>query len=131
MKDNKLVRFFNAIKFNIDFTSFFEEATLKDVLLDKKKNKMTMIIEMDNLIPLDVFKELCEKSKVLDGAEKVHFKFIIKNNDKLFLDYFNFYFDILVSKCPMLECIDRENISIENNKINIDVLNKAEKSLYF
>lgn len=84
MKDNKLVRFFNTVNFNIDFTGFFEEASLKEVLLDKKNNKMTMIIEMDNLVPLEVFKELCEKGKTLEGAEKVRFKFIIK----IMINYF-------------------------------------------
>jgi DNA polymerase-3 subunit alpha (Gram-positive type) len=127
VKDNKLVRFFNTVNFNIDFTGFFEEASLKEVLLDKKNNKMTMIIEMDNLVPLEVFKELCEKGKTLEGAEKVRFKFIIKNNDKLFSEYFNYYFDILLNKCPMLKCVERDKITFENNKILVEVLNKAEK----
>ena len=128
MKDEKLQRFFNAINFNIDYTSFFEDASLKEVLLDKKKNKMTLIIMMDNLPPLEVFNELCEKGKTLEGADKVYYKFITKNNDFMFKEYFFFYFDILVSKCISLECIDKEKITFDNHIINFEVLNKAEKS---
>lgn len=127
MKDNKIERFFNAINFNQDFACYFKDAVLKDVLLNKKINKMTMIFEIDDLIPIEVFKELYQKGKTLNGADEVRFKFIVKNNNKLFSDYFNYYFDILISKCPMLNCIDRDKISFVDNTINIDVLNKAEK----
>ncbi len=128
MKDNKLVRFFNAILFNIDYTSFFENASLKEVLLDKKKNRMRVVIENEYLIPINVFKELCDKGSNLKGADKVYYKFIIKNNSLLFKEYFDYYFDILVSKCPMLECIERDKITFENNKITFEVLNSAEKN---
>ncbi len=127
MKDNKLVRFFNAINLNNESREYFNEASLKEVLLDRKNSKMTIIISMNSLIPIDVFKELCEKGPTLEGAKKVHFKFIIEDNTKYFKEYFNYYFDILVSACPMLISIDRDKITIEDNEINIQVLNKLEK----
>ena len=54
------------------------------------------------------------------------FKFEI--NNKIYLnDYFNYYFDILVSACPMLKSIDKNNIKINENEIHFDVLNQFEK----
>ena len=126
MKDDKLVRFFNAIGFNKDNLKYYENASLKEVLLRRKKNRMTMIINIDSLPPVDVFKETYEKGKTLEGADEVRFKFIVENNTLLFKEYFDYYFDILVSKCPMLNCIDRTKIVFDNNKINIEVLNPAE-----
>ena len=127
MKDNKLVRFFNAINFSEENKIFFKNASLKEVLLDRRINKMTIIIEMNELVPVDVFKELCQKGITLEGADKVHFKFILENNNKYFIDYFNYYFDILVDACPMLISIDRNKITFNETEINIEVLNKLEK----
>ena len=126
MKDDKLVRFFNAIDFNKDNLKYYDNASLKEVLLRRKENRMTMIINIDSLPPVDVFKETYEKGKTLEGADEVRFKFIVENNTLLFKEYFDYYFDILVSKCPMLNCIDRTKITFDNNKINIEVLNPAE-----
>ena len=126
MKDDKLVRFFNAIDFNKDYLKYYDNASLKEVLLRRKENRMTMIINIDSLPPVDVFKETYEKGKTLEGADEVRFKFIVENNTSLFKEYFDYYFNILVSKCPMLNCIDRTKITFDNNKINIEVLNPAE-----
>ena len=125
--DEKLERFFNAINFNIDYYKYFINASVTDVLLAKKSNKMRLVIKIDNLIPIEVFKELCVCGKTLKGAEDVRYKFIVENNNKLLEDYFNYYFDVLVSKCPMLRAINRNKIIIEDNNITFQVLNKAEK----
>ena len=126
MKDDKLIRFFNAINFNKDYLKYYENASLKEVLLNRKENKMTMIINIDLLPPIEVFKEIYEKGKTLEGAKEVRFKFIVENNTLLFKEYFDYYFDILINRCPMLKCIDRNKITFNNNKINIEVLNSAE-----
>ena len=127
MVDEKLNRFLTSININENYLNYFNEASLKEVLLDKKKNKITLIIEMESLIPLDVFDELCKKGKNLPGVEKTHFKFIIKNNTLLLKEYFNYYFTLLIIKCPMLESINKDKITIDNNIINIEVLNTIEK----
>ncbi len=128
VKDSKLTRFFDTTKYNEEFISYFTNASVKEVLLNKKTSKMTMVIEIDNLPSVDAFNELYEKGKTLEGVKNFRIKFIVQNNDKLFLEYFNYYFDILVSRCPMLKCIDRDKIKIENNNINIEVLNTAEEN---
>jgi len=128
MKDSKLARFFSATNFNENYIPYFNNASLKEVLLNKKTSKMTMVIEIDNLPNIDVFKELYEKGKTLNGVKEFRIKFIVENNDKLFSDYFNYYFDILIDNCPMLKCIDKDKIKYDNNVINIEVLNSAEKN---
>ena len=125
--DSKLSRFFNAINFDQKYYSFFENASVKDVLLTRKTNKMTIIISIDNTLPIDVFSYLCTTGKTLNPEGDVRYKFLVKNNELLFNDYFNYYFDILISKCPMLKSIDREKIEIDNNNIKFNVLNTFEK----
>lgn len=125
--DDKLVRFFNAINFNKDYIHYFNNASVKDVLLVKKEEKLTIVIEIDNLPPIDVFKELYISGKTLKGSKDVRYKFITLNNSDYLEDYFNYYFDYLVSKCPMLNCIDRSKINFDNDSINFEVLNNVEK----
>ena len=127
MKDDKLVRFFNAIDFNNEDLKYYENASLKEVLLRRRENRMTMIININELPPIDVFKETYIKAKTLDGADEVRFKFITENSNLYYKEYFEYYFDILVSKCPMLKCIDKTKITFDNNTINIEVLNPAEQ----
>ena len=52
--DNKLERFFNAINFNKDYYSFFNNASVEDVLLIKKINRLTLIIKLDKSLPLTI-----------------------------------------------------------------------------
>ena len=132
--DSKLERFLNAINFDKEMYKYFENASVKEVLLNKKTSKMTLIININEVLPIDVFKKLNTLSCDLKGAKKVRFKFIREDGYKYYSDYFNYYFDILVSKCPMLTCIDRDKIKIEDGNITFEVLNKVEedkiKSLY-
>ncbi len=126
--DSKLERFLNAVNFNKDFTSYFDKAVVKDVRINKETNRMTLILNLDKLIPVTVFEELYNKGKTLKGASEVRYKFIIKNIDnEYFKDYFNYYFDILLSRCPMLEAIDKNKITFNDNNINFEVLNNVEK----
>ena len=126
MKDNKLNRFFDTTNFNNEFTIYFNNASLKEVLLSKKSNRMTMIIEIDKLPSINVFEELYEKGKTLKGVKEFRIKFISNDNKDKLKEYFNYYFDILINKCPMLKCIDKEKITFNDNSINIEVLNTAE-----
>ena len=124
--DSKLERFLNAINFSKEYYKYFEDASVKEVLLTKKTNKMTLILDMNKRLPIDIFKSLNENALSLKGAKKVRFK-IISDDKSLFNDYFNYYFDILINKCPMLKSIDRDKIIIENNNITFNVLNKIEE----
>ena len=125
--DSKLERFFNAINFNEDYYVYFNDASVNDVLLNKKLNKMILVLNMKSEVPIDVFKELYVQGKTLKGADDVKYRFIVEE-EKYIEDYFNYYFDYLVSKCPMLTCINRDKIKIEDNSINFSVLNKAEEN---
>lgn len=128
MSDNKLTRFFDTTNFNSDFTKYFKNASLKEVLLSKKIGRMTMVINIDELPPVEVFSELYEKGKTLNGVKEFRVRFNYENSLNRLNEYFNYYFDILVNNCPMLECIDREKIIIDETNINIEVLNTAEEN---
>ena len=128
MKDEKLLRFLNAVNFNDSLTQYLKDYTVKEVLLEQKTNTMRLVLECDELMPINVFNELYKSGNTLKGVNKVIYKFIVKNNTKYLKEYFNYYFDKLLSKCPMLECIDRDKIKYDDNVIDISVLNNIEKN---
>ena len=125
--DVKLERFLNAINFDKELYSYFNDASVKEVLLNKKTNTMTLVLQTSKLPPIDIFKKLCTDALNLEGANKVRFKFNSESKE-YFSDYFNYYFDILVSKCPMLISIDRDKIIIDEDSITFNVLNKVEEN---
>ena len=57
MKDIRLLKLANTIKLNENFTKYLENAELKEVLLNKKTNKMTIVIINDFLFPIVSAKE--------------------------------------------------------------------------
>ena len=125
--DSKLERFLNAINFKKEYYNYFEDASVKEVLLNKKINKMTLVLKLEKKLPIDIFSYLCDTSLNLEGASKVRFRFISEDKS-YFNEYFNYYFDILVANCPMLVCIDRDKIIIEDENITFNVLNKVEEN---
>ena len=88
--DEKLERFLKTIDFNKENYSYFDNASVKEVLLTKKTNRMTLILNLDKLLPIDIFKELYDKAHNLKGAESIRLKFILKDNSLYFNEYFNY-----------------------------------------
>lgn len=45
MKDEKLLRFLNAVNFNDSLTQYLKDYTVKEVLLEQKTNTMRLVLE--------------------------------------------------------------------------------------
>ena len=77
MKDEKLLRFLNAVNFNDSLTQYLKDYTVKEVLLEQKTNTMRLVLECDELMPINVFNELYKSGNTLKGVNKVIYKFIV------------------------------------------------------
>ena len=112
MKDNKLERFFNAIDFNKDYEEYFTNAKVMDVRLNKELNRMTLLINLDTEVPINVFNELCVKGLNLDGASSVRYKFTI-NGIPISM---NACCQVIGESVPpkLIELICRKILTIEN-----------------
>ncbi len=124
--DDKLLRFFSVINLDKKYYPYFKGSRVKKVVVDKEKKEWTIYLYLIDLINVSVFEQLYECSKSIDDVKKVHFVFSFEDDKNLLLDYYKYYFDILVRACPMLESMKDNKIKIENNIISIDVLNIAE-----
>lgn len=124
--DNKLLRFFNEIKFDEAYFEQFKDAKIDKVEVNTKKKIWVIHISFLDLINVEVFELLCNQCKTFEKVDKIYFKFKYENGDELLSKYFYYYFDKLISKCPMLESIKNNNITFENNLIKIETLNQIE-----
>ena len=120
--DNKLLRFFDEIKLESEYYSYFTDSKIKKVEVNVKNKTWVIHISFKDLISTDMFEILCNKCKNIKDVEKVKFQFEFQNNKDLLKDYFWYYFNKLVQKCPMLEGIKNNNIEINENLIKIETL---------
>ena len=86
--DNKIERFLIKAKFDKDKFYYFEGATLKEVIVNKKTTDWLICINLDNLLPIDVYKELKIASKSIKESRNIDFSFTFKNGKELLKDYF-------------------------------------------
>ena len=125
--DDRLLRFFNVINFDKDDYHFFEGAKVKKVVVNNDSKEWIVYLDLIKLFPASIFKKMYENSKNIEDVNKVHFVFTFEDSDNLLLDYYKYYFNILILSCPMLESMKDNEISINDNEITIDVINVAEE----
>lgn len=126
--DDKLVRFFNAIKLEEEYTKAFENARFEKVVINERAKEWTIYINLVDLINVEVFKLMYEKSKTLENVNKVHFVFSFQNDNGYLKDYYLYYFNILCVSCPMLQSMIDNEVIIDNQNITLTVLNTSEEN---
>lgn len=125
--DDKLLRFFKKIELDEKYYSYFDKVSVKQVVVNKKNKSWTIHLNMEELIPVDVYDILLFASKKIVEADDIYFVFELKNKSDLLEDYFNYFFNKKAIECPMLASIMDNEISFNNDEIEIEVLNKIEK----
>ncbi len=124
--DNKLLRFFDEIKLESEYFTYFTDSKIEKVEVNVKKKTWLIHISFKDLINTKIFQVLCDACSNIKDVEKVKFQFNFENGKELLGDYFWYYFNKLVQKCPMLEGIKNNNIEVNDGLIKIETLNKIE-----
>ena len=124
--DSKLVRFFNKIGLKEEEYSCFSGAKLENVIVDNNDQSWSLYISLDKMIDVNTFNLLCAKSENIKETRRIYF--IFKHaTDEYINDYVNYIFKIYQEKCPMLSGVSSEDITINENIINIKVTSKSEE----
>ena len=124
--DSKLVRFFNKIGLKEEEYSCFSGAKLENVIVDNNDQSWSLYISLDKMIDVNTFNLLCTKSENIKETRRIYF--IFKHaTDEYINDYVNYIFKIYQEKCPMLSGVSSEDITINENIINIKVTSKSEE----
>ncbi len=123
--DARLERFFKKINLNEENYKYFETATLENVVVDTHEESWTIYMKIKEMIPVSIFKLICELSSNLKTVKKVYFVF---KHDTLNLlsDYVNYIFKNYQEKCPMLKSIKETDVIVNDNIIKIEVANSIE-----
>ena len=127
--DNNIKILLNKI--NIDEASYqyFNDAIMKKIKVNSKNNSWNILIDKDNLLPVEVLEELESKKMLLDEtASKIEFVFNIKNQDiNTYLSYYKFLLKNLKEELKVLE-IYEDSMKIEDGFLTLVATNEVEKS---
>ena len=126
--DNKIERFLIKAKFDKDKFYYFEGATLKEVIVNKKTTDWLICINLDNLLPIDVYKELKIASKSIKESRNIDFSFTFKNGKELLKDYFYYLINEYVEYSPSFGFLLENDILFDDNIITIETLNEVEEN---
>ena len=117
-------------KINIDENSYqyFNDAKIIKIKVSPKNKSWNVFIKKDNMLPVDIYKELEEKKNLLDkNASSIELLFDINNIDlNLYLDYYKYLLFLLKDKIRVLE-IYEDCMKIEEGKLLLVVSNETEK----
>lgn len=127
--DNNIKILLNKI--NIDEASYqyFNDAIMKKIKVNSKNNSWNILIDKDNLLPVEILEELESKKMLLDEtASKIEFVFNIKNQDiNTYLSYYKFLLKNLKEELKVLE-IYEDSMKIEDGFLILVATNEVEKS---
>ena len=127
--DEKLIRFFDKIKFN-DIAAF-EDATFKEMSIKKSDNTWSLKIEAKEIINLEsMLKLLRICSSGVDDVKQIFIQmnYLNLDPDKV-LEYFSHYFMNLINENPSLSGITDDNIHIDDEVIIINLTSKIEETI--
>lgn len=126
--DDKLLRFFKLVGYN-DVIAF-EDAKLKDMVINKHENTWTLRINAKSIINLNSILNL--KKLCIDGVDDVKHIYIEMNYEELdadsILEYFTHFLDELINESPSLSGIDKDKIRVDEDIIIVEVTSKIEET---
>ena len=73
--DNKIERFLKKANFDVEKFYYFNNAVVKEVVVNKKTNEWTIKLTIDNMLPIEIYKELKNSSKTIKEASNINFIF--------------------------------------------------------
>lgn len=77
--DNKINILLDKINMDKDSYPYFNDAIMKKIVVNSKRDLWTIFIDKDELLPINILKELDDKKKLLDSNNSdIRFVFNIK-----------------------------------------------------
>ena len=126
--DEKLLRFFKLVNYNDAIA--FENASLKDMIVNTKDNSWTLRIIADNIININSIinlKKLCADG--VDKVDKINIEISYNSlNPDDVLEYFIYFFNKVINQNPSLSGVNTDKIKIDDEVIIVEVTSKIEET---
>lgn len=128
--DENIKKLFSKMELEDTYYSYFEEAKLKKIIGNKEKDAYTFIIEINNILPVELYKHFIDKLKLAyEDIDSVVVAFDVQNTDNsLVRDYFIYLMKRYATKCPVFETFIDNDVRIDNQTLIIDANNIAEQN---
>jgi len=127
--DDKLLRFFKKINFNL--VDSFEDATLSQCIINRKDNSWRIVIKSPEIIPVEAMVNLITLSK--DGIDDVPYINIEVEydsyDDEAILEYVEYLIRKVMDDNPSLNGLDLNSISISNGVAQIKTSSEIERDI--
>ena len=126
--DDKIKILLDKINIDEDSYQYFNDAKISKVKVSPKTKSWNIYIEKNNLLPLNIYKELEEKKYSLDNnAKKIEFIYNINNpNINVYLEYYDYLLDLLKDDLKVKE-IYKDSMKIENDFLTLIATNETEE----
>ena len=123
--DENIKKLFSKMELEDTYYSYFEEAKLKKIIGNKEKDAYTFIIEINNILPVELYKHFIDKLKLAyEDIDSVVVAFDVQNTDtSLVRDYFIYLMKRYATKCPVFETFIDNDVRIDNQTLIIDANN--------
>ncbi|MDD4036008.1 MAG: PHP domain-containing protein, partial [Bacilli bacterium] len=130
--DEKLKELLTKINLDSDYYHYFNDSKFK-VIVNTKKNIWTFNIDIDQILPVHIYtyikESLCSLFSHIEKLENCNILIGAKEIDyNLVKDYWSYTLERLKTVSPTINMFESNVITIDNNKVKIEVDNKAESN---
>ena len=126
---DKLELLLTKIELSKDNYQYFEEGKLTKIVCNKSKDNSVFYIKLNRVLPLDVYLDFNKKlKKHFKTSSKVSSKISCENFELENLEeYYRYYLKDYSKNAPLLEIFINSSLKIDDNDLEIEISNKAEK----
>ena len=126
--DEKIKILLDKVGIGKDHFQYFNDAIMSKIRINSKTNSWNIYIDKDELLPIDVYRELEEKKMLLDDkASKIEIIYNIKNmNLNVLREYYDYLLEQLKDDLKVIE-LYKDCLIIEDDFLKLIVLNDMEK----
>ena len=126
--DSKIKILLDKVNIGEDYFQYFNDAKISKIKISSKTNKWNIFIDIDKLLPVDVYKELDENKMLLDeNAKDITFVFNIKHLDiNNLIDYYDYLLELLKDDLKVIE-LYKDCLRVEDNSLVFVVSTEMEK----
>lgn len=112
----------------IEDASFFQNAIVNKIIVDKKEKSWTIFFSNDTFLPFSILQKFLNIGNgVFPNVEKVYFKFNIKEETSLYLlEYYPYVLESVKDILPV-PVIYQDSLKLNKGKLYFEVENKVEE----
>lgn len=125
---DKLKLLLKQINLNEEDTKYFEDGTLDKIICNKNKDSFVFCISLSQVLKVDTYINFNKLLKNKYNSAKVSSKLTLKSfNIENIKEYYNYFMTSFSKEAPLLKEFIQSEIKLENDKLIIEVANKAEE----